>query len=120
MSSSKQIIEAVQGYRYSATNETELQEALANALSKAGIEFEREVRLNAHNRIDFMVGSIGIEVKVDGNARSLARQLLRYAEFDSVDQLIVLTTMMRHRIAIGDSPIRGKPVNTVLLRTGVF
>lgn len=120
MSSRDQIVEAVQQYSYSVVNEAELQEALATALTEAGIEFEREVCLDSRNRIDFMVGSIGIEVKVGGNAHSLARQLLRYAEFDSVTELVVLTTMMRHRIAIGDSPIRGKPVKSVLLRAGVF
>lgn len=93
-------------------SEDELQEAIALALTAAGIDHEREVRLNARDRIDLLAGTVGIEVKVAGDARRVDRQLERYAASDRVDALILVTNRCRHR---PPPRIDGKPVTVVLL-----
>ncbi len=82
-------------YRFTFTSEGELQSGIATALQAESITFNREHQL-ADGRIDFLVGSIGIEVKVDGSDMSVARQLLRYAKCPEVSGLLLITTRRRH------------------------
>lgn len=77
--------------------ETALQDAIAACLTAASIPFEREVRLNAADRIDFVVaGELGLEVKVDGGLSEVTRQIHRYAQVESLSELLLVTTRMRH------------------------
>lgn len=93
-------------------NEDELQEGLAAALTAAGARVEREVRLTSRDRIDLLVGTIGIEVKIAGDARRVERQLERYAASDRVTDLILVTNRARHT---PPGMIDGKPVTRILL-----
>ena len=107
------IIDCIAGFRFSYANEYQLQEGLAAALSSRGWPVEREVRLGARDRIDLLVGSVGVEVKVAGKPDSVVRQLTRYAESDDIDALVLVTSRVRHL----DLPalINGKPVVSVSL-----
>ena len=97
-------------YRYPA-DEIRLQEEIARALAAAGVAFEREVRLSATDRIDFMVGSLGVEIKVKGASHAVMRQLLRYTEHARITELILFTT---HAQIVVPDVLGGKPVSTVL------
>lgn len=105
------LVNVLASTRFPAGPEKLLQEAVADALTDAGIAFEREFRLNDHDIIDFLVAGIGIEVKIKGARRAIYRQLQRYAESDAVKSLVLLSS-----VAMGLPPeIDGKPVTIVSL-----
>lgn len=92
--------------RYQFGTEAALQLSIAAALDAAGIDHEREVRLGPADRIDFMVGRIGLEAKVRYPVRQIYRQLVRYAASDQVDALVLLTAT-----SLGLPPsLNGKPL----------
>jgi hypothetical protein len=88
-------------------SEDALQVAMQRALERAGIEFEREVRLSASDRIDFLAaGGIGIEAKARYPRRAIYRQLERYAQLEVITAIILVTGT-----AIGlPAAINGKPL----------
>jgi len=90
------IFDALGAVSFRFVTEAELQDGVATALCDARIRFEREVTLGPRDRIDFMVGRIGIEVKTDGSLAAVTRQLFRYAQHDRIDDLILVTAMRRH------------------------
>lgn len=100
------------------TTEAELQNVLAARLdNEAGLGHPitsvlREERLDAHNRIDFLVHldttAVGVEVKIGSALAAVRRQLERYAAFDTVDELLLVTTKARHHQIPAE--IGGKPV----------
>ncbi|HEX9640973.1 MAG TPA: hypothetical protein VGB13_06645 [Candidatus Krumholzibacteria bacterium] len=100
-------------YRH-PTDELRLQEEIAAVLSAECIGFEREVVLTPTDRIDFLVGTVGVEIKVKGSAHAVARQLLRYAEHERITELVLFTT--RTQIVVPSS-LGGKPVHTARYMT---
>jgi hypothetical protein len=102
---------AANRYRYPA--EVGLQDAIEVVLADAGIPAEREPRLTAADRIDFLAGRVGIEVKIAGRPADVERQLRRYAASPDVDALVLVTTRARHRAM--PAVIGGKPVRVVWL-----
>lgn len=111
MSTLDQVLAVIRGHRYSYTNEDELQEAIAAALAVEELEPEREVRLGPHERIDILVGAIGIEVKVASSAAAVLEQLQRYAAHDRIEALVLVTTKWQRL----PSEVGGKPLTTVSL-----
>ena len=113
----REIVEALHRFRFSATNEQELQRALWQVFARYP-DSRREVILDARNRIDFLVGEVGIEVKVDGSLTDLVRQLIRYAKFEQITSIVVVSTRARHR----DVPrhVGGKPVHLAYLADGAL
>jgi hypothetical protein len=107
------IVTAIDRHRFLWSTEHDLQDGLAAALAQAGIELKREVIFSPQDRIDFMVGTIGIEVKVEGSMADVARQLMRYTPY--VDGLVLVTTRSKHRLP---ASLSGKPVKVILLRSG--
>jgi hypothetical protein len=89
-------VETITAHRYRYCDEKQLHEGLAGALSAAGYTVEREVPLTAADRIDLLVGRVGIEVKLAGATPSVLRQLQRYARSDRLDSLLLVTTRTRH------------------------
>lgn len=79
--------------RLPLTDEKALQAQLADELSAAGIEFEREVKIAEGDVIDFIVGGIGIECKIKGSKRAIYFQCERYCQHDAIQQLILLTNV---------------------------
>lgn len=80
-------------------------------------QIRNEVRLTAADRIDLMVGSIGIEVKIAGQKTAVWRQLARYAAHEDITELILVTTVARHVV---DAPrqLHSKPVHLAVIRRG--
>ena len=110
----KSIVRALSNVRFHVTDEIELHSQLENALSDMLIT-SREYRLDAKNRIDFLVEdfdvAVGVEVKVKGTKKAIYRQLERYATFPTIDALVLVTA-----VAIGlPATINGKPLVVVSL-----
>ena len=92
--------------------EARLHEDVAVALRQAGIPFVREAGLGAGARIDFLCGSIGIEVKQKRPQPSaLKAQLMRYAMSDQITALVVVAG----RGVRLPQKLGGKPVHVVCL-----
>lgn len=105
---------AIRARRYDFANEEELQEGLALALTDSGLTVSREVILDGASRIDLLVEGIGIEVKVAGRGASVLKQLERYARFDAVEGLILVTSRRRtHGHMRSLEAINGKPFRVV-------
>jgi hypothetical protein len=100
--------------RFMYVAEDRLQQGLAAALVADGFEVEREVRLDAHSRIDLLVNRrVGVEVKVAGSAADVARQCARYLRFESIRGLVLVTSRVRHVQLPAD--VAGKPLEVVSL-----
>ena len=112
-----QIAEMVAVVTFTFRDETELQEALGHILEGAGLTVEREVKLNGTDRIDFVVGRVGIEVKVGGAGLNVARQLQRYARSDRIDEILLISHAARHTALPAE--IGGKPLNVVWIGGGL-
>ena len=106
------ILRVLKGYRVHHVNERELQDAVAQMLTKHGIAFEQEKTLTAQERIDFLVeGGVGIEIKVKGSPAQVARQLQRYAKCEEITSLILLTSRMQAGAQL--DAYLGKPVRVL-------
>ncbi|NEI71032.1 hypothetical protein GR212_15745 [Rhizobium lusitanum] len=108
----KKIVLLLVGQRLPVTDEKgRLQPAIAEALKAADVSFKREHRLDAHSIIDFLIDGVGIEVKVKGSKLNIFRQVERYAGFDEINTLILVTN-----VPMGMPPlVNGKPVYIVNL-----
>ena len=109
--------------RWSFTTERDLQDALHEHLARTAdnpwsplITVAREHPLDDRNRIDFLVTvnlhdhlrTVGVEIKIGASLPTVTRQLTRYAAFDQVDELLLVTTKAHHHhIPV---TIHGKPV----------
>ena len=95
-----------------ALYETDIHQMVAKRLADAGLDFVHEAKLGPGCRIDYLVGPVGLEIKKGKpDANALRRQLARYAAFDAVEAIIVLTS---RTVALPDT-IMGKPVRGVVL-----
>lgn len=105
---SEAVIELIDNYRFTYRTETEFQDTIAMLFSTQGWEFDREVRLNDRDRIDFLIGTTGVEVKVKGSWVATYRQLQRYAVSDRIEELVLVTTRLQHVRMVAE--IGGKPL----------
>lgn len=117
----KHIDRILGGHRFRCVNEAELQDAMAKALSRAGLPFERERILEGAGRVDFFLPGpprIALEVKVDGAWMAVARQVARYAASPDVDEVILASTRMAH----GSIPglLGGKRIHFAYVNTGAL
>lgn len=95
--------------RFRFSNEAALQAQIADALMRLGEPHKREHKLGTAGRIDFLVGRVGIEVKVQGATSEIGWQLLRYAEHRDIDGLLLVTAKALHTALPGrmnDKPLR--------------
>ncbi len=102
------VLDILGGYRFCWATEDELQRGLSAAFAEAGAKVEREVRLSLHDRVDLLVGRVGIEVKVAGSWRDLHRQVLRYVASDRLDAVVVVTSKVGHTrlpARLGNKPV---------------
>jgi len=105
------ITAALQRHPPRAANEAELQAILWDHLQAIDRRTVREHVLTRADRIDFLLGRVGIEVKVKGSSADVTRQLWRYADSPQIDGLLLVTTKREHRRVIGESAtFKGKPV----------
>lgn len=101
--SAAHIAQVIGSYQYRYASEYEVQAAVHQALTDAGIASTREVRTDA-GRIDLVAGSVGIEVKTKGPAAAVRRQLSSYALTGDFRELLLVTTKSQHRACAGDYP----------------
>jgi hypothetical protein len=121
-----QQIETIRGLlgraRFRYANEIELHAGISALLNEHGITVtpaDREVRLSARDRIDFLLPTgLGIEVKVDGTPGEVWRQMSRYAGHDRVVGLLLVTTRARHAVGV-PTELSNRPVSVVVLRGGI-
>ena len=119
MDEPKDLLEALRSVRFRYSSEEDLQLGIDKLLRERRIQFEREVRLDAHSRIDLLVdGGVGIEVKIGGSTSELGHQVLRYLQHPRINQVVVVTTRATHR----DLPeeLEGKKIWVVYLFTSAF
>src|SRR5688500_16154247 len=100
---------AIRANAYRFATEDKIQRGIGAALTNAEIAHEREVRLGPADRIDFLVGAVGVEVKIGGGITPLTRQLTRYALSGRVEALILVTSKRRHAAQLPPA-LNGKPV----------
>jgi hypothetical protein len=105
-----------QRYRY--VDELELQDAIEALLIAWRLPYAREAVLSPRDRIDFLVDTIGIEVKVGSSLASVERQLWRYAADSRIGSLILVTSRSIHKGI--PQTILEKPVYVVHLLHSVF
>jgi len=105
------ITETLRGHRFVFSIESTLQEEIRAVLMAAGIPFSREHRLAPRDRVDFLIGRIGVEVKIKGTKRGILRQLQRYAESPAIAGLLLVSN-----VSTGlPETINGKPVHSLSL-----
>lgn len=102
---------AVRKYRFRFVAEDELQRGLLAAFEAEGLPAEPEARLTPRDCIDFLIGDIGVEVKVDGSAAEVERQLARYAASPLINSLVLITNCARHSKVKRE--LLGKPVAVI-------
>ena len=112
------LVDLIGRHRFVFCDEDQLHQALAKLMTQENVQFEAEVRLTPHDRIDFMVGRVGIEVKVGHPLSSVLRQLHRYAQCPEIDELLLVTTRTTH--AATPETINGKPVKFSFLGWGML
>jgi len=102
----ERVIFCLSRHRFRLTDEKRPQAEIAEALEKDHLPFEREVRLEPGSIIDFMVGDVGLEVKIQkGQKQAIFRQCERYCGLDRVKAIVLATNL-----AMGfPSEIAGKP-----------
>ena len=103
----QQIKDFISKNRFPLTDEKETQAKMEKALTAAGFEFEREVRLSEEDTVDFMIGGVVVEVKLKGSPTAIYRQLERYAKHERVTAVLLVTA----RSMTLPAQILGKPAS---------
>ena len=101
----KKIFESLSGFPFSIHNEKLVQKEMSDVFTEYNLDHEREVMLKPYGTIDFMMGDIGVEVKVKGSVEAIFKQCKRYCEHDRVKSLILVTA----RCMGFPEEINGKP-----------
>lgn len=88
----KDIVRVLEGLLVNpCCTEAQLHEQIAAAFAEAGLSAKHEAKLGPHCRIDFLVGTVGVEVKKNKpETRALVKQLDRYAACPQVEELLVV------------------------------
>lgn len=111
-----QISAALKGFKYRVQNEADLQLAVARALDQSGMNYTEQVEIGAGKRIDFVLGTVGVELKTKGGLGEVTRQLFGYAQEACLTELVLVTTLARHRNM--PATMAGKPLTVVYLPLG--
>lgn len=106
-------------YRIAGMSESVVQGQIERVLLSEGVDFRREVEIAKGDRIDFMVGSVGIEVKTKGSRAQIIRQLARYVRNEQVEEIILAATS-RRILASAPDEITGMPITKHLLQGGLL
>ncbi len=88
----EELVRALDGlFMDACCTEAQLHEQIAQAFARAGLPAEHEVKLGPRCRIDFLVGTVGVEVKKNKpQTAALMTQLERYAACPQVTELLVV------------------------------
>ena len=111
------VARALAGVRYRYGSEVQLHEVMASVLTEAGYQFAREFVLDPHNRTDFWLSGIVIEVKVDGSVGDALRQVDRYIALPKVRGVLLAGTPMWASTPLAQRPAwQGKPFQMIRLQ----
>jgi hypothetical protein len=114
LESCRALVRFMESRRWPLSDEKRLQESVADELAANGIEFEREVTLAHGDVIDFMVGNVGMELKIKGQRRAIYRQCERYCLHERVHGLVLASA-----VAMGvPAFVNGKPLFVAHLGIG--
>ena len=95
-----------------ALYEMDIHQLVAQRLTDAGLPFIHEAKLAPGCRIDYLVDTIGIEIKKGRpDASAVKKQLMRYAACDGVEAIILLS----QRTVALPKTVLGKPVHVIVL-----
>ncbi len=111
MSELQKIVHLMSSRRFSLSDEKRLQAEMEELFTAAAFSFKREHRLDSRSIIDFMFGDVGVEVKIKGSRLNIYRQLERYAEFEAVRCLLLVTNVPMGLPEL----INGKPAHVINL-----
>lgn len=112
----REIVNFIQCRRWPLTDEKTLQAAMAEELARAGVEASREVNLGDGDIIDFVIGDVGVEVKIKGQRRAIYRQCERYCQHEEIRSLVLATNA-----AMGmPSDINGRSILVASLGRGAL
>lgn len=116
------LVALLKGFRFTGVvTEKDFQDAVGEALTTRGVAFEREVDLGDGDRIDFMVGEVGLELKMEGSTANVARQLQRYCRHERVQEIVLATTRTLHQAVLGRQPsFGGKALHVTRVRGGLL
>ena len=107
-----ELISIIRSYKIQVNNESDVQRQLDGIFANSGIEYKREFVLDKRNRIDFIIGSIGIEVKIHGiSAKRIYDQLNRYCFFEKISSIILITS----QACIMPDKINNKEIHVISL-----
>lgn len=102
-------------YDYVYCDEDDLQRGVSQVLLAAEVPHEREFTTRDAGRIDFRVGSVGIEIKVADGRSDVLRQLHRYAtSVDLPGGIVLVTSRSRHALDVPPT-MNGRPLRVVLV-----
>jgi len=73
------------------TDEKKLQDEIAQRLNEHEIEYVKEAPVQG-GVIDFLVGQIGIEIKIKGSKREIHRQCKGYCQDERIQDLVLVTS----------------------------
>jgi len=105
------------GVRYRYASEEKLHAVMAGLMLEAGHAFEHEYRVDQHNRVDFWLDGLVIEVKVDGSIGDAMRQVERYIGLPQVRGVLLAGTPSWASTPLLKRPaFRGKPFHMVRLQ----
>jgi len=108
MTEAEHILTVLSGLRIPPQpEEYEIHRMIADALTRADLDFIHECRLLPGRRIDFLCGRTGVEVKKGRpDSAVLQQQLQKYLECDRLDSVIVvLQRPCRLPAQIADKPV---------------
>ncbi len=108
------VTKALSGLGIVAQEESEFSRIVEDRLREAGVAFTAEVSLSPKDRIDFVAGRIGIELKVQTSVAAMTRQLDRYAASEKIDWLVLVTASRKLGLSM-PRELRGKGITTVIL-----
>ncbi len=86
------VLAALGRWRLELGNEAVLQGQIAQVLETEGVPYLREPWLSGKDRIDFLAGPVGIEVKVKGGPTEIERQCARYCATGRIKALVLATS----------------------------
>ena len=106
--------------RYRIGCEYDLQAGVEKILQGCGVPFVREYVLSASDRPDFFIPELNavLEVKVDGSSAMLLRQIARYTQHASVQDIVVIGTP--GWIARLPISLQSKPVHSIRLLSSLL
>ena len=93
-------------------DEPEIHKSLVWLFTKCNLAFTHEAIIGK-DKFDFLIGGTVIEVKTSGAVADIIRQLHRYAQRESVKELVLFSSKNSHRQIPGE--INGKPVHIIIL-----